>query len=78
MATGRFVQRHGGIFTPEDLQLIQKLFDELCSAQGYAPDSEDAEYVGLLVVTLFKSGIVDENSLRKALEDCCSNSRQSA
>ena len=65
----RYAKEYGGIFTPEDLQLLQRLFDEVCSERGYAPDSEHAEYTALLIVTLFNSGFVDETSLRKALED---------
>ena len=66
---GRCVEEYGGVFEPEDLALLQKLFDEVCVARGYVPDSEQAEFLALLIVTLFQSGIVDETSLRKALED---------
>ena len=60
---------YGGIFGPEDLELLQKLFDEFCEARGYAPKSADAEHTAFLFFTLFRGGIVDEGSLRKALPD---------
>ena len=66
---GQYVEEYGGVFGPEDLALLQKLFDEVCEARGYTPDSEQAEYTALLMVTLFNSGIVDESSLRQALVD---------
>ena len=74
---GRCVEEYGGVFEPEDLALLQRLFDEVCEARGYTPGSEHAEYMALLIVTLFQSGIVDESSLRKALEDSGSDSKQS-
>jgi hypothetical protein len=42
---GRYVQEYGGAFTPEELELLQRLFDEVCQARGYAPDGEQAEYI---------------------------------
>ena len=60
---------YGGIFGPEDLELLQKLFDEFCEARGYAAKSADAEHTAFLFFTLFQGGIVDEGSLRKALPD---------
>ncbi len=65
----RYIESYGGIFGPDDLTLLQKLFDEVCLARGYPPDGEDAEYMALLIVTLFRSGIVDEASLRNAVCD---------
>ena len=50
------------------------MIDELCEARGYTPGSEHAEYMALLKVTLVQSGIVDQSSLRKALEDSGSES----
>jgi hypothetical protein len=64
-----YAKEYGGVFRPEDLALLQKLFDEVCEARGYAPDSEQSEYMALLIFTLFNSGFVNETSLRKALED---------
>jgi hypothetical protein len=64
----RYIESYGGIFRPDDLTLLQKLFDEVCLREGYPTDGEDAEYLALLIVTLFRSGIVDEDSLRKAVD----------
>jgi hypothetical protein len=61
----RYADEHGGVFEPEDLALLH----EVCVARGYAPDSEQAEFLALLIVTLFQSGFVDATSLRKALDD---------
>jgi hypothetical protein len=61
----RYSEKFGGFFEPEDLKLLQKLFDGVCTERGYSPDSEDAERAALLIVNLFKSGIVDEIPLRR-------------
>src|SRR5262245_36161124 len=37
---GRYAEEYGGVFTPEDLELLQQLFDEVCQKRGYAPDGE--------------------------------------
>ena len=42
----RYIKSYGGIVGPDDLTLLQKLFDEVCLARGYPPDGEDAEYYG--------------------------------
>jgi hypothetical protein len=54
---------------PSSVPMTLTYSKEFCEERGYTPGSAEAENTAFMIVTLFKCGIVDESSLRKALEN---------
>ena len=52
-----------GVFEPEDLGILQRIFDQACKARGYARDSAEAGALAAEIVSLFGNGIVNEGAL---------------
>jgi hypothetical protein len=57
----------GGIFPPEHLEILQRVFEQACLERGYPRDGLEAEELATLIVELFQGGIVSEADLRVAL-----------
>lgn len=49
--------------TPEELTLLQAVFDEVCSSEGISRDSADAEALALILVRQLQNGIKDKGTL---------------
>lgn len=60
MPIKRAVDRTGGLFTPEDLDLLQRIF-EIASNPG--DDDEQRERCAFRIVANFQAGIRDEEEL---------------
>ncbi|WP_172716857.1 MULTISPECIES: hypothetical protein [Neorhizobium] len=52
---------------PEDLQMIQRVFDVTCAAGGIRKKSPQAEGLAATLLELFQSGIRDEHKLEAAV-----------
>ena len=52
-----------GVFEPEDLSVLQRVFDQACKERGYARHSPEAEALAASIVSLFGNGIVNEGAL---------------
>jgi hypothetical protein len=54
--------RHDAI-QPEEICLLQRVFDHLCSDANLATDSHQAELLGASIIEMFQSGTRDEAAL---------------
>lgn len=59
-----FRSRFGGI-QPEDIDLLQRVFDQLCKEQRLNPRSVDAELMGAALIISYQAGVQDESTLLK-------------
>jgi hypothetical protein len=60
--------RYGGTVEPADLDLFQRVFDQLCKERRLAKkDKEQREVLAEEIVSLFQKGIMDESELRQTL-----------
>ncbi|MFK0689534.1 hypothetical protein ACFX5Q_15175 [Mesorhizobium sp. IMUNJ 23033] len=60
--------RYSGVFDPADLDLLQRVFDQLCVERRLAQkDKEQREDLAEEIVGVFRSGIMDEADLLRAL-----------
>ncbi len=60
--------RYSGMFEPADLDLLQRVFDQLCKERRLAKkDKEQREALAEEVVSRFRNGIVDESELWQGL-----------
>lgn len=55
------------ILYPADLEVMQRVFDNHCVQFGYPPKSPASEDIADVVMTLFKMGFTDEESLAAAM-----------
>lgn len=60
MPIKRAIEHSGGVFTPEDLKLLQRVF-EMASNPEY--DDEQRDRCASRIVANFEAGIRDENEL---------------
>ena len=62
------LRRYGGVFETADLDLLQRVFDELCIERRLAQkDKEQREDLAEEIVGVFQNGITDETDLLQAL-----------
>lgn len=59
-----FRSKPGGI-QPEDIDLLQRVFDQLCKEQRLNPRSVDAELMGAALIVNYQTGAKDEATLLK-------------
>ncbi|WP_189363081.1 hypothetical protein [Mesorhizobium sp. M4A.F.Ca.ET.022.05.2.1] len=59
-------KKYSSIFTPVDLEIIQNVFDQLCSERRLAlKDREQREQLANEVIQAFENRISDEVALRR-------------
>ena len=58
-----------GVFEPEQLTALRQLFEEACTLFGASTDSAEADHIALRVLTAFRSGYVDKETMFAALLD---------
>jgi hypothetical protein len=63
----RLVQRDGRVIRPEELRLLQSIFDDLCAAKGIEHDSVAATDTASFLISAYQSGVTDEERLRRAI-----------
>jgi hypothetical protein len=68
MMTISRIASNQGIFQPEELNILQRVFDQMCIERGCLPDSKDGEALAMELVALFQNGIMTENDLFGAVE----------
>ena len=56
-----------GVFEPEQLTALRRLFEEACALLGASTDSLEADRIALKVLTAFESGSVDKETMFAAL-----------
>jgi hypothetical protein len=62
------LQRYSGVFDTADLDLLQRVFDQLCNERRLAQkDKEQREDLAEEIVRAFRSGIMDEADLLQAI-----------
>ena len=52
-----------GTFYPNDLAMLQRVFDEVCADGNHAGDGVDAEIIASTLLSLFQCGTTDEATL---------------
>ena len=61
-------QRHSGIYEPAAINLLQRVFDQLCSERRLArKDREQREHLAREVIGAFESGLTNETELWREL-----------
>ncbi|WP_181170724.1 MULTISPECIES: RNA-binding protein [unclassified Mesorhizobium] len=61
-------KKYRGIYTPSDIDLLQRVFDRLCSERRLAlKDEEQRDYLACEVIAAFDSGVADETELWRSL-----------
>ncbi|MET3522927.1 MULTISPECIES: hypothetical protein [unclassified Mesorhizobium] len=59
-------KKYSSIFTPVDLEILQRVFDQLCAERRLAlKDREQREQLAYEVIQAFENGICDEVALRR-------------
>jgi hypothetical protein len=58
-----------GVFEPEDVDLLQRIFDQICKDRGYMRDCPEAGRIAASLFQLFHAGIYDETSFLVALSE---------
>lgn len=64
------IQRHvqlRGVIDPDELSLLQKVFDEVCRDGNIDPDGERAADCARRIFALFQAGIRDAQKIRAML-----------
>jgi hypothetical protein len=62
------LRRYSGVFGPADLEMLQKVFDQMCAERNVAEeDLMQRDEIADQVVTLFQRGVMDEAELMKTL-----------
>ncbi|WP_217578904.1 RNA-binding protein [Mesorhizobium sp. GbtcB19] len=62
------LSRYSGLFDPADLDLLQRVFDQLCNERRLAQkDREQREALAEEIVGVFQNGVTDETELWRAL-----------
>mgnify|MGYP000482850997 CR=1 FL=1 len=56
-----------GVLTPEELALLQRIFDDALRTTGYPRQSLEANLLASLIIHLYLRGIRNEDSLRALL-----------
>ena len=62
-------QSSTGIAYPDDLKLLKQVFDRVCRENHFAAGSNDSRDVAQTAMSLFSSGIFNENELAARLEE---------
>ena len=57
----------GGVFEPEHLEILQRVFDQACLDRGISGEGTDAEDLAEAIILLFHAGIVSEAELNIVL-----------
>lgn len=58
-----------GMFAPEDLEAIQRVFEKLCSERGIAKGSADARSLARSILRHYSHGVRDPEKLDAILRD---------
>lgn len=53
---------------PDDLKLLKKIYDDLCSKQNLQAGSPVAQELGKAAMNLLEQGVFDEKEIRERLQ----------
>jgi hypothetical protein len=68
MAIRKYLAREGA-FSPQDLRILQQVFDQACAERQITKGSIEAEALAAEIMMLFHSGIADESELNAKLSN---------
>ena len=63
----RLPQTDGCIIQPEELGLLQRIFDDFCAAKGIEHDSVAATDAAFFLISIYQNGVTDKERLRLAI-----------
>ncbi len=63
----RLPQTNGCIVQPEDLGLLQRIFDDFCAAKGIEHNSVAATDAAFFLISIYQSGVTDKERLRRVI-----------
>ena len=66
--TMQLAASHSGVFEPEQLQILQRVFDQACIDRGHSRVGIEGENLAAMIMGLFHNGIVSEADLQAALK----------
>jgi hypothetical protein len=66
-----------GVFQPEELEVLQRVFDQVCRERKHHPESEEAETIAVTIIVLFQTGLLTEHDLVVAALDWGEDSNRS-
>ena len=65
------LSQYSGTFEPDDLAMLQKVFDRVKEQRGLCEsDAEKAEVLAAEMILLFNLGVTDEDALLHSLSKC--------
>jgi hypothetical protein len=56
-----------GTANPQELAVLQQVYDEHCAAAGMSPDDPEREFIANEIMLLFGQGMTSAAELRRAL-----------
>ena len=59
---------YGGVLQPEELEILQRVFDRICRDRKCPPESEEAEDLAATIIVLFQNGVLTEHELVAELD----------
>jgi hypothetical protein len=57
-----------GTANPQELAVLQQVYDEHCAAAGMSPDDPEREFIANEIMLLFGQGVTAAATLKGALE----------
>ena len=57
-----------GVFQHEELEILQRVFDQVCRDRRYRPESEQAEAIAATIIALFQAGVLTGHELVAELD----------
>jgi hypothetical protein len=64
----RHLQTNGCVVQPEELALLQRVFDDFCAAKGIERHAVAATDAAFFLISIYQSGVTDKEHLRRSLE----------
>jgi hypothetical protein len=63
----RLVQMNGLVVRPDELQILQGVFEDVCMMKGVEHDSAAASDAAAFLISIYQSGVTDEGRLRRVI-----------
>ena len=62
------IASEAGVFEPQDLDILQRVFDQVCRERECDPESLEGEAIAKTIIGLFRSGTQTERDLLVAID----------
>jgi hypothetical protein len=63
----RHLQTNGCVIHPEELGLLEHIFDDFCATKGVERDSIPATEAAFFLMCIYQNGVTDKERLRRAI-----------